>query len=432
MQDFAFASLGMQEEREKLLQFYRNQIVNNILPFWLENGIDHQYGGYFNCFTNSSYEMVSDDKYIWSQGRFIWVFSALAELFDEPYYLSLAKNGFEFLSNNCFLENGHCAFLLSRQGVPKEPIKGFGLDTSIFADCFVILGFSKYAAVSGDANALEIALKAFESVIKRIELGEIKTDPEPTPIGFRSHGFSMIMLNVCQEISEALVCFEHEKLDWAKVKTRMFYQDILDNFLNKDNIILELISDSAELKEGILGRYVNPGHSLESMWFIIHEAMKNYDQRIISQAKKLIKKMFCLGWDNKYGGIFQFVDREGGKPKGKKEGFNKHPMISKLNADWDTKLWWVHSEALYSTLLSFALTGDKSILELYKKTYDYTFNTFPHPEQQKGEWIQIRDRKGNPSERVVALPVKDPFHIIRNFILITKLLCKCGQKVAKN
>jgi len=33
-----------------------------------------------------------------------------------------------------------------------------------------------------------------------------------------------------------------------------------------------------------------------------------------------------------------------------------------------------------------------------------------------GEWVQIRDRAGKPEDKVVALPVKDPYHITRAFM----------------
>ena len=33
-------------------------------------------------------------------------------------------------------------------------------------------------------------------------------------------------------------------------------------------------------------------------------------------------------------------------------------------------------------------------------------------------------RDGSPQEKVVALPVKDPFHIMRNMILILELLSR--------
>jgi N-acylglucosamine 2-epimerase len=38
------------------------------------------------------------------------------------------------------------------------------------------------------------------------------------------------------------------------------------------------------------------------------------------------------------------------------------------------------------------------------------------------EWLQIRTRDGAPQDKVVALPVKDPFHITRNLVLILELL----------
>ena len=65
---------------------------------------------------------------------------------------------------------------------------------------------------------------------------------------------------------------------------------------------------------------------------------------------------------------------------------------------------------------------DDELLALYRQVFDYTFRTFPNPDREIGEWIQIRDRQGRPEQRVVALPVKDPFHIIRNVAQIIELL----------
>lgn len=49
---------------------------------------------------------------------------------------------------------------------------------------------------------------------------------------------------------------------------------------------------------------------------------------------------------------------------------------------------------------------------------------FPNTDKGIGEWIQIRDRFGQPEEKLVALPVKDPYHILRNMLLLTELLHK--------
>ena len=89
---------------------------------------------------------------------------------------------------------------------------------------------------------------------------------------------------------------------------------------------------------------------------------------------------------------------------------------------WHTKIWWPHSEALYTTALAGLLTGDEDLWQWHEKIWQYTFDTFPNPDPSIGEWINIRDRQGNPIEKVVGLPVKDPFHIIRNLMLLVEVL----------
>ena len=49
----------------------------------------------------------------------------------------------------------------------------------------------------------------------------------------------------------------------------------------------------------------------------------------------------------------------------------------------------------------------------------YTFATFP--DGPGLEWTQIRSRNGKPLDEVVALPVKDPFHIARALLLLVEL-----------
>jgi len=55
--------------------------------------------------------------------------------------------------------------------------------------------------------------------------------------------------------------------------------------------------------------------------------------------------------------------------------------------------------------------------------HEYTFATFPEP---AGEWASIRNRDNTPIDKVVALPVKDPFHVPRAFMHIVRLLSMPG------
>ena len=407
---------------ERLLKFYSDHLHEVIVPFWMDRGIDRQDGGYFTCFDNTGERLVGTDKYVWSQGRFVYVLSALAELTGrgEPY-LSDAKWGVDFLREHCLTPNAHCAFLLAKQGEPKEPTPGSGLEVSTYADCFVAGGFAKYAEQTGDQEILDAAVRIYDSILQRIEAGTFKTEPYPLPPGYKSHGVSMIALNTAQDLSAAMRRLQDDRLSEISNRCAAFAAEIMGKFV-ADGLVREAVGPDGEPPDNIIGRYVNPGHMAESMWFIMHHGRATGDEKLIAKAARLVKSAFRVGWDDQYGGLFQYVDKDGGKPAGSTAGIESCPMIPKLASDWDTKLWWVHSEALYASLLGHVLTGDDELLRMHNKLHEYTFATFPNPNKDVGEWIQIRGRTGEPVAKTVALPVKDPMHIWRNLILLIHLL----------
>ena len=65
-------------ELKLMAGFYENELTNRFLSFWIPRCVDAKNGGFVNCFTNDGSRLVSNDKYVWSQGRFVWVFSKLA------------------------------------------------------------------------------------------------------------------------------------------------------------------------------------------------------------------------------------------------------------------------------------------------------------------------------------------------------------------
>jgi N-acylglucosamine 2-epimerase len=76
----------------------------------------------------------------------------------------------------------------------------------------------------------------------------------------------------------------------------------------------------------------------------------------------------------------------------------------------------------YATLLGHRLGGDERLAEWHRGIHDYTFATFPAGLGEGREWVQIRDRAGRPLDKVVVLPVKDPFLITRCLLLMIELL----------
>ena len=52
----------------KLAEQYKTELMENVLPFWLQHSQDKEFGGYFTCLKRNG-EVFDTDKFIWLQGR---------------------------------------------------------------------------------------------------------------------------------------------------------------------------------------------------------------------------------------------------------------------------------------------------------------------------------------------------------------------------
>ncbi len=407
-------------EKRLLKEKYTNDLTQNFLPFW-ENAIDSEYGGVFTCFTNKGDKLVSETKYIWSQGRFLWICCKLLALKNERK-ISLSEGWeeaaiktYEFLVEHAVMENNHVVYAVERDGTHLEESK----DISIFADCFFLIGCNAYAHLKQDTELFNKNLVIYHTVKQRIEQNMFDSAPYPIPEGYQTHSIPMILLNVAEELYVTANALNHPSKTELLEDMNKHFRQIMT--LQEGNRILEYKPTNSETEDSLLVRHVNPGHTLESVWFMVHsldyltEDREHYE----TELERIAGHAFDKGWDEAHGGLLRFVDKNGGTPKGQ---IIDTPIETLILETWDTKLWWPHSEALYTTLLMAVKTNKKEWIERYRKVEEYVFKTFPNENQEVGEWIQIRDRKGKPIQKVVALPVKDPFHIIRNYLLILRLL----------
>ncbi|MDM5201114.1 AGE family epimerase/isomerase [Fictibacillus enclensis] len=411
----------------ELLKNTERHVQTSLLPFW-EKAMDHVYGGVYTCFNNKGDTLLSRDKYTWSQGRFLWIESRLYQMMkkglmngDQEFFLQHAEKTYEFLMGNSFLENGNCTFLLTEDGKKKESVAGEGYDTSFFADCFVILGLSEYSRATRNQEILTEAINTFNHLLNRLDMGKVRSEPYPVPQGFSSHSFPMILLNVAQELAESAEQLGSPDASSLEQQAAGFMTDVMNTFRMKDGTIQELKTDQETLQDTLLYRHRNPGHGIECMWFVMALAEKRNEAKVMEEACMSILAILDKGWDHEYGGLYRFIDVDGGKPQGRRTSTEYERLIEET---WDTKLWWPHSEALYATLYAFCYTRNPAFEEWFHRIQEYVLQTFPNENQDVGEWIQIRDRKGMPINKLVALPVKDPYHILRNFLLMIELLQK--------
>ncbi len=371
-----------------LLTQYRAELLDRTIPFWLKYGIDWQNGGICTCISDQG-EVLSTDKYMWSQLRAIWTFAALYNrIAPRAEWLAVAEQIFSFVQKYGRDEQGNWLFLVSKEG---QPLQGA---TSIYTDGFAIYGCTEFARATGSQEAITLALETYANVQRKLSCpGSYPTAPLPIPAGAKAHGISMIF----SLVFHALGCYLNDPaiinagLEHAnQVMTVYLHPEHkrLYEFAALDNSLLELPP----------GRVVNPGHAIESMWFMIHIYEQSHDAARIRQAIDAIKWHIELGWDEEFGGIVLARDAAGSP-------WEKFP---------EAKIWWPHTEALYALLLAYLLSPEDWCLEWFQRVHDYAFAHFPVP--QYGEWTQNLDRRGNKMKTTVALPVKDPFHLARALI----------------
>jgi N-acylglucosamine 2-epimerase len=386
-----------------LSSFYRDHLFNSVLPFWTTHAIDED-GGINTCIRDDG-RVINRDKWLWSQWRAVWVFSHLYNDFgQDTQWLNHARHIYGFVTQHGWDENYRgWRLCVGHDGNELRHCE------SIYVDAFAIYGLAEYARATGDQEPLMLARRTADAVISRLDLPHDRVPhfPYEVPKGTRVHGIPMMFSLVLWELSR--LC-DHER--YTDV-TRALSREVMTKFYqpNRDAVLERIACDGCEFPSPI-GTAVVPGHVIESMWFQIHIARARGDQETITKACHLIRRNLELGWDAKHGGLFLAIDIDGGDE------------IAWDHAD--TKLWWPQTEAMYATLLAYELTGERWCLDWHERIHDYCFSHYPVP--GVGEWTQKLDRLGQRITDVVALPVKDPFHLPRSLMYAIESLDRIAEK----
>jgi N-acylglucosamine 2-epimerase len=377
---------------------YRKTLLDDVIPFWM-NRLDPR-GGIDTCLDDDG-RVVSRDRWGWSQWRAVWVFSKLFNAIEpRPEWKDAAWRIYEFVSAHP-LADGHWPLLLDGDGNVKRGYE------SIATDGFALYGLVELWRATREPRVLELARRTFRAMEESLRKDDpLPTWPYPTPSGSIAQGVSMCASLFYHELAEATGDAE------AREAAFLHHRRVMDVFWRPNrNLILErLRRDGSELPPP-QGTTVVLGHAIESLWFQMQVAR---DRETILRAAAGIKRHLEVGWDAEYGGLLLAIDADG-----------------RSDVDWkfaDSKLWWPHTEALYATLLAYEHTREAWCLEWHERIREYSFRNYPDP---RGEWRQKLDRRGRPISDVVALPVKDPFHLPRALIYCIKTLERLSAKGVK-
>ena len=410
---------------------WQDHLQQVVLPWW-EQAV-RPGGGVYTCYSNDG-RRTSNELYTWSQGRWAWLAAELADEaragrldLDPEMWDERATSTAALLVERAVLDDATTSFRLSDAGDPLASGPDGELSTSVFADLFVVLGIAGALRILGDDDhrreswhrqALRVLLAADSAIAARTA----PSQPYPVPPGYADLAGPMTLVHVASEMLRAR---DDDAVRGVRDRAR---GRLLGSggFLELDQQrwweFQPLTDDAADT---MLASHRTPGHLLELVWMLLHSADQQAERLDTTSDLDpaplvgLALKACELGWDEQFGGILRYVDSHGGEPEGRTIAEAASPYETLVGSTWDTKLWWVHAEAMYAAHLLARRTGDPRLARWATTIEDYTMATFPDP--QGREWLQIRRRDGSPLDEVVALPVKDPFHIIRTLLLLNRL-----------
>lgn len=390
-----------------LAALYKQELLENVLPFWIKNSRDEKNGGYFTCLDREG-KVFDTDKFMWLQGREVWMFSMLYDkVAPNEQWKEMALHGAGFMQKHGRDAEGNWYFSLTQDGRPLiQPY-------NIFSDCFAAMGFGALYKIDPKQEYHDIAKDTFGNILRR------RTNPKgqytknvPGTRNLKNFALPMILCNLSLELEHIL----------GSDKVNEFIPEVLEEvmevfYLKDQGLIIENVLEDGSFSDSFEGRLVNPGHAIEAMWFIMDLAVRLNDEGLAKKAMEIGLRMLEYGWDKKHGGIFYFMD------------LHNHPP---QQLEWDQKLWWVHMETLVFLAKGWQLTGSETCRAWFEKVHAYTWKHFKDAEHP--EWFGYLNRQGEPLLQLKGGKWKGCFHVPRALYQVWQTLEKApafsGQPAA--
>ena len=134
-------------------------LTKNILSFWMGNMLDTKRGGWYGRMTGRGLIEEDAPRGAILYARLLWTFSAACRLLGDSAYLEAARMTEEYiLAHFMDGEHGGSFWSVSADGQPLDTKKQF------YAQGFMLYGFSEYARLTGDEEALQTGLHLFDTI----------------------------------------------------------------------------------------------------------------------------------------------------------------------------------------------------------------------------------------------------------------------------
>jgi cellobiose epimerase len=365
---------------ETLKAEVKDELVSNILPFWMTKMIDSKDGGFYGRIDGSGLVYDNADKGCVLNARILWTFSSAFRVLKNPDYLKTAERSKDYLLDNFFdKESGGVFWLLDHKGKMKDGKK------QIYAQAFAIYGLTEYYRVTNDRKSLEKAIELFRLIEKYSydkkfdgyfeafsrEWGVL----DDLRLSAKDANEKKTM-NTHLHVLEAYTnLYRIWKDDLLKNQLRSLIGVFTDRIVNNQTYNLNMFFDEEWNDKTDLVSY---GHNIESAWLIYEAAHVLGDESVTSKVKKI-----CLG--------IAESSKKGIMADGSMI-YEKFFKSGHLDTD---RHWWVQAETVVGFLNAFSLSGKEEFLNLSLAAWKFISDHLV--DRQNGEWYWSVDNNLQPN-----------------------------------
>jgi mannobiose 2-epimerase len=385
------------ETLQQFSQAVRDELQNNLIPFWLERSVDYEYGGFIGQMSNDGTIDSRAPKGLILNARILWTFSALYRFSEDNQYLEMARRAYDYLQTFFWDRlHGGTFWQVDFQGHPLDVKK------KIYGQAFYVYALVEYYQAFGGEPAIKLAMQVYDLI-------ENNSRDE-------TYGGYIEVCNRDWSVAEDLRLSEKDMDEKKSMNNHLHLLEAYTNLCRiwPDTQLRHRLTELFDLFDwrvtdqatGHLNHFFDEtwqpksanytfGHDIEASWLLC-EAVEVLDNpNITSRAQRLALRLARVT-------LPEALDEDGGLCYEGRAGKVTDP----------NRQWWPQAESVVGFLNAYELSGDRSYLEAAQRAWLFIEKYFI--DRENGEWFWRVDRDGRPDPAEPKVSQwKGPYHSVR-------------------
>jgi len=370
----------------KLAKRAQDELLNNILPFWIALE-DREHGGHYGLMSFDGLVNPSTPRGAVFTGRILWFLSEVYRVFGHPEAAAQARRTKRFLLDR-FTDkiDGGLFWSVTAEGAPLDT------DKVLWAQGYGIFGLAAYAKAFADHEAACAALKLFNLMCKHAltdrgfnESFDREWQEKPNRAPERARRTCGVHVHLVEALTPLVnLNLEPGPRDILAMLLRL----LLDHFFCADRTYTHaLLSEDLEP----IPAAVPLGHDIKTSWLLDVGADALCDAKLSAEVRAAasILARAAVACGQKGDGSFVLERTFDGE---------LHP--------W--RYWWVQAEGLVGLLNEAERGAVPDFLDRAERLWAYIEKQIKDP---TGEWYSRVDPNGVPDRSAPKVePWKEPYH----------------------